>query len=163
MTPSSIYPPSLYFFSASHFPFWLLTGIYILVLLQHSQISILKFNSDKTEVLVDTKSTLAKPDLTVENSTVLPSPKVISLGVILDITLSFEAHINNITQSAYFNLRNINHLSPSLAPNSTSIFIHTFIRFCIDYCNSIHFGLLLKCPYKLQLVQILPVSPELPP
>ena len=66
-------------------------------------LSFLKLNSDKTEVLlVGTRSTLAKHNsFSMSIYTVLPSPQVRSLGIIL-------AHINNVTRSAYFHLRNIN-------------------------------------------------------
>lgn len=46
-----------------------------------------------------------------------PPLGVKTLGVILDNTLSFQSHINNVTHSAHFHL----HLHPSLhpSPNST--------------------------------------------
>uniref|UniRef100_A0A8D3E0A7 Reverse transcriptase domain-containing protein n=1 Tax=Scophthalmus maximus TaxID=52904 RepID=A0A8D3E0A7_SCOMX len=84
------------------------------------QHNFLKLNSDKTEcLLIGSKSTLGKinnPTLTIDGTTVSPSPQAHNLGVIFDSTLSLEPHIRHIVKTSFFHLRNIAKIRPTLTP-----------------------------------------------
>ena len=95
-------------------------------------INYLKLKSKKTKLLVvGSKSTLAKmenrPSLSVDGSNIGRSTKVKSLGIILDSTLSCTAHINTVARSAFFYLRSIARLCPSLSQQSAEVLVNAYV------------------------------------
>ncbi|XP_041958625.1 uncharacterized protein LOC121717966 [Alosa sapidissima] len=119
--------------------------------------NLLKLNTNKTELMVVAPAPLLRKvgDLTlvIDGCPTSPSPKVRNLGVIMDSTLSFSFHIQSITKSAFFHLRNISRLRPSLTDSVTETLIHAFVTSRLDYCNGVLSGLPNKALDRLQYVQ----------
>ena len=91
--------------------------------------------------------------LQVDGCSISPSSEVRNLGVILDSTLSFQSHIKSVTKSAFFHLKNISRLRPSLSNTTAETLIHAFITSRLDYCNGVLFGVPKKTLDRLQYVQ----------
>ena len=121
------------------------------------QNSFLKLNSNKSEILIIGPDTLTHSTLNftlnIDGSTITPSTKIRNLGVILDPTLSFLPHVNHITKTAFFHLRNIARLRPNLSTTAAATLIHAFISSRLDYCNGLLYGTTNKVLKKLQYVQ----------
>ena len=119
--------------------------------------NLLKLNSKKTELMVmGPKAQLEKVGdflLQVDGCSISPSPEVRNLGVILDSTLSYKSHIKSITKSAFFHLKNISRLRPSLSDSVAETLIHSFISTRLDYCNGLLFGLPNTTLDRLQYIQ----------
>ena len=107
--------------------------------------NLLKLNTNKTELMVvASKALLQKVGdllLDVDGCTISPSTEVRNLGVILDSTLSFQSHIKSITKSAFYHLKNISRLRPSLSEPVAETLIHAFITSFLNYCNGVLSGL----------------------
>ncbi|KAL2095649.1 hypothetical protein ACEWY4_007797 [Coilia grayii] len=114
----------------------------------------LKLNENKTELLLigpkDKREALL-PSLGNLNQYV--REQVTSLGVILDSDLSLKPHINKVTKTAYFHLRNIAKVRPFLTKPDAEKLVHAFITSRLDYCNALFTGLPKKSIEKLQLIQ----------
>ncbi|KAK5910719.1 hypothetical protein CgunFtcFv8_004957 [Champsocephalus gunnari] len=117
----------------------------------------LKLKGSKTEaLLVGTKTTLSKTssspasNLIIDGYSIPFSGQVKSLGVILDSSLSFSPHINNIARTAFFH---ISRLRPSLSQSNTEVLVNAFVTSRIDYCNAILSGIPTKLINKLQIIQ----------
>ena len=105
-------------------------------------------------LLIGNKPTLSKINvcsIPISDSTIPVSTQVKSLGVILDHTLSFSSHINNVSRIAFFHLRNISWLLPVLTQHSTEVLVNALVPSRIDYCNAILLGIPNK--NQLQLIQ----------
>ena len=105
----------------------------------------LRLNPSKTEFIwLGTRQQLAKIDFSAL-STAFPlfsfSTSVRDLGVILDQELSFTKHINSVTRSCFYQLRQLRVISRSLSSNAAAILVHAFISSRLDYCSTLYAGI----------------------
>src|SRR6218665_2056964 len=69
------------------------------------------------------------------------------LGVILDQEPSFSLHINQLTSSCYYQLRQLRVVSRSLSCSAAAALVHAFVTSGLDHCSSILVSCLwLKLP-----------------
>ena len=119
--------------------------------------NLLQLNGNKTEVMLIAPKALHRKVgdflLQIDGCSISPSSEVRNLGVILDSSLSFQTHIKSLTKSAFFHLRNISRLRPSLSDSAAETLIHAFVSSRLDYCNGLLFGLPKKDLDRLQYVQ----------
>ncbi|XP_060793313.1 uncharacterized protein LOC132896480 isoform X1 [Neoarius graeffei] len=120
-------------------------------------INFLLLNSDKTEVLVlgphAARSKFSDYTVTLDGLSVSSHAAVKDLGVIIDPSLSFKTHIDNITQIAFFHLRKIAKIRNLMSLHDAEKLVHAFVTSRLDYCNALLSRCSNKCINKLQLVQ----------
>jgi hypothetical protein len=114
-------------------------------------------NGGKTDFTIcGTPPQLAKldnPSIAIGSHTIYPSDRVRNLGVIFDKNLAFEAHISQVSKSAYYQLYNINRKRKCLTMEAAKLCIHAFVTSKLDCCNSLLYGLGKCHTARLQKVQ----------
>ena len=87
------------------------------------------------------------------NLNIANNTAVKNLGVIIDAELNFDAHIKQVTKTAFYHLRNIARIRDFLSLDDAKTLIHAFVFSRLDYCNTLFSGLPKKTTDRLQLVQ----------
>ena len=105
----------------------------------------LSLNASKSEaILFGTHQRLRRfpiiPSITVAGTTVPLSDSIKTLGVILDKNLSFRAHTSAVCRSAYYHLKALRHIRPSLTDDMACTLGASVIQSRFDYANSILFN-----------------------
>src|SRR6218665_4082566 len=63
-------------------------------------------------------------------------PSVVrDLGVTLDQDLTFAPHLNSLSRSCYYQLRQLRTVARSLTPTATATLVHSFVASRLDYCS----------------------------
>ena len=75
-----------------------------------------------------------------DGRTVVPLTSVRNLGVLFDNEMSMMAHVNSITRSHFFHLRQLRLIRRSLTPDAARTLVHAFISSRVDYSNALLYG-----------------------
>ena len=117
----------------------------------------LKLNDKKTEMLLISTKQLATKlnchNLLIGEHEVTPATVVRNIGVIMDTHASMEAHVNNVSRTAYYHLYNIGRIRCYLSQSAAEQLVHAFITSKLDYCNALLCGLPSLLTKKLQRIQ----------
>ena len=119
----------------------------------------LKLNDDKTELLILSSKSRRKyinsnsvkigiSDIHVQAI----GSKVRNLGIIFDDSMSMQAHVKKICQTAYFH-RNINSIRKLLSQQDNDKLIHAFVSSRLNCGNALLYGIPTNLLQSLQLVQ----------
>ena len=117
----------------------------------------LKKNNDKTEMMVcgtnhKLKSTETNSAI-IGGETILFSPKVKNLGIVIEGNLSMDSTVSFIRKCCYFELRKIAQLRPYINEQAAEKLVLSFVILRIDYCNSLFYNMSQENVQKLQVLQ----------
>jgi hypothetical protein len=86
-------------------------------------------------------------------STVPLSDSIKLLVVTLDKSLTFNKHVNLVSQSCYYHMKALRHIRYCLDNHTASLIAHALISSHLDYANSILLGAPQYVTNKLQCIQ----------
>ena len=120
--------------------------------------NILKFNDNKTELMLvtskRTKHLHSLPtSITIGNAQIPFKKSVKNLGFTLDCHLTMNAHVSNIAQTCFLELRRLASICRFLTSTATATLVSAFVLSRIDYCNSLLLGSTHDVTSHLQRIQ----------
>ena len=105
----------------------------------------LKLNSEKTQFIwLGSRQQLSKVGIDhvqLSNYAVTPQSTVCNLGVHLDGQLTMKVHVQRISQTSFYQLRQFRSVRRSLSVNACTAPVHAFVTSRLDYCNSLLAGI----------------------
>ena len=91
------------------------------------------------QTLTPHKKPVAQPVmLQIVDASVVTTPTVRDLGVILDEHMTMEGHVGNVCRSAYAQLSTIACISRFLTPEATKTLVHALVTARLDYCTPLY-------------------------
>jgi len=87
------------------------------------------------------------------NVHIKPSESVCSLGVVIDNTLSFDAHVNSVCKAVNYHAKALRHIWKRVTTDVILTIVSTIVGTRLDYCNAILHGTNISNVQKLQRAQ----------
>ena len=120
--------------------------------------NMLELNDNKTELMVVTSKRTKHfhnlpTSITRGNAQIPLKQSVKNLGFTLDCYLTMNAHVSNIAQTCYFELRRLVSIRRFLTYTATATLVSAFVLSTTDYCNSLLFGSTHDVTSHLQRIQ----------
>ena len=116
----------------------------------------LRLNQDKTQYIwLGGRTQLSKIDsdsLRLRFPNIHFSSSVRDLGFILDPVLSLTQHVNSVSRTCFYYLRQLRTIRQSLPLHAITILVHALICARIDYGNAVYIGLSSTNAAKLQSI-----------
>ena len=91
--------------------------------------------------------------ITIGNAQIHFRQSVKNFGFALDCHLTMNAHVSNIAQTSYLELRRLAYIRRFLKSTATATLVSDFVLSRIDYCNSLLFGCTHDVTSHLQRIQ----------
>lgn len=105
----------------------------------------LSVNRSKTEIMVlGSRQLISKvpcTDMNINGTSTLFSSTLRDLGVFLDNSLTFDAHISKVCSGAFASLRTISRVRRSLSTQHCSLLINSLVLSRILFCATIYYGI----------------------
>ena len=118
--------------------------------------NLLQVNDDKTRIIYFTPKkdmSFIRNSITIGTYVTNPRTPVKYLGIQMDSLLNLEKHVNSVTSTAYYHLRNISKIRQALDIDSAKSLVQSLVISRLDFCNSILSKYPQRLTSKLQRVQ----------
>jgi hypothetical protein len=107
-------------------------------------INLLKLNDSKTELIVFAPKHLRQhcqnmnikiENIKIEDINVEPASHVRNLGVVFDKTLSMEKHVNSVSRTCHYHMRNIGRIRRYLTDDACRTIVESLVTSLLDVVN----------------------------
>jgi hypothetical protein len=119
--------------------------------------NLLKLNEDKTELIVFTpkqkQHLFSDIKVTIGGCSISPKPHVKNLGVVFDKHLAMDKHVNTISRTCHYHLRNIGRIRRYLTNDACRTVVQSLVTSRLDYGNALLHGQPKTQTQRLQKIQ----------